>query len=231
MQRLHSPTLQQQPASGIVGPGRIGILRKKPTTQNTTSLDDDHPALVGVFDSRRFDPSFAGRVFVACGDLQCGDAYGIHCRLQAGPDALYWFANAADPSVWQLIDRWTATGKLALGAQFLDGRVVDAVVPFQLAAHVAAFKDIALRNQARATAAFRSLVGEIVATGNYGCLDDLKAPGLPEVQRVQGVIVETEHTAGIRWPLPPAHLPCDGQLLIPTPDGRDIAFYRGAALH
>ena len=216
---------------GTVAVGKIVRASQVSDICLRNQLGSEHPVLVGLFDSERFDLGYCGPTFFACGQFESEDAFGIQCRWQCGADVLYWFANAADPDVWRWIDQCSASGHVAVGAQFLDGRILATVMPFSISNDLGSFRSIALSKGRSATEAFRATAAEMIATGDYTPLGHASPPGLPQIRHVQGAMLRTQQTELVNWPLPPAHLPCHGQLLVPTHDGRDIQFYRGAVRH
>lgn len=97
------------------------------------SVSRSQPVLKAEFDSTHFvfDPTLPnwsghGRVFLD------GRLPAFLFGLQAGPNGLYWLADATDPHVWSAMEQWDAAGQMVLTAEFDDGNIARTRSDFRL---------------------------------------------------------------------------------------------------
>lgn len=154
----------------------------------------DVPVLRGAFDASRFEFDPELPLYFGWGVMPVADTVALSFRLQLGPNALYWIANAADPCVWHVVDQWAAEGAMALAVE-LDGLPAMVVQRnFYMSPELEAVRE---------TAGGESQVRDFIADVTHGLLtDELRhavasdIPQYSELQHIQGCLVRTPVTGG-----------------------------------
>ncbi|MBB3180952.1 hypothetical protein [Variovorax sp. Sphag1AA] len=136
-------------------------------------------------------------------------------RLQIGADMLYWLANAADPAIWAMLDAWHAAGRMAVAAQFDNGRMFFVDKEYTKGPALRALRQrVASANLQTSTREFMQSAGEALLSGQLASRATSDIPSVASVRHVQGCTVCTETTGRILVPLEVAvSSACD--LLIP----------------
>ncbi|SCK18453.1 hypothetical protein VAR608DRAFT_1323 [Variovorax sp. HW608] len=172
-----------------------------------TSDDGSHRSktslvLRGDFDASRFDistPDLPGKIEVGW-DL-VGRAVTLVFRVQRGADMLCWYANPADPHIWEALDIWGAEGRLTLSFRLPDGGP-EALFGTSYELHQK-LQEIrfpsAFPKEARATltAAYLENVCPAIVSGEIKRKTRSIVPEYPRLRNVQACIVQTEETGGV----------------------------------
>ena len=180
------------------------------------------PVLAGYFSSAKLllDANAPRNIGFGSIDTE-GQLPMLSIRLQVGANMLYWLANAGDPAIWAMVDAWHKAGRLALAAEFDDGRVVLVESPFKSGPKFRALERAGANNRQKATKEFMESAGDTLISGELVRMATSDIPGIFSLQSVQGCTVRTKHTGRILVSLEvAASSSCD--LLIPESWARHV---------
>jgi len=190
------------------------------------------PVLSGLFNSTRTDRSTRAPMHLGFGsmDMERDSLPLLTFRLQVGTDMMYWLANAGDPEIWSMLDAWHKSGRMAVAAEFEDGKVLFSSRDFKMVPPLQALRPKLADASSRVAAAqdFAMNAGGTLVSGHLALVATSDIPTIPRLKSVQGCTVTTRTTGRVFVPPHIAALAaCD--LIAPRADANP--FSAGQTVH
>jgi len=179
----------------MVPPGEFTTFKEYPHSTQPARIRK-LPVLRGWFDSKRFDLNLNLPAHVGWGAVNLGKATTLTFRIQLGPNVLYWLANPADPHVWAVIDKWAATKRMVLAAEFPDAPPLLIGRDFEL--RHPAFRELrnALGDETY-TKRFIADASQVIVSDDMWRIASSDIADFPMLEHVQACLVRTSHTQGV----------------------------------
>lgn len=198
--------------------GTIELAKRYQKQSRQASRLGKLPVLAGHVNSARvtFDADAPCHLGLGTFDIQ-GELPMFAIRLQLGANMLYWLVNSADPELWSMVDAWRKAGRMAVAAEFDNGKMLFVDRDYRSGAAMSALRRQAeSTNRQAATRDFMQCAGEALVSGQLASMATSDIPGIPSLRNVQGCTVRTQTTGRILVPLERAFSSsCD--LLMPEP--------------
>jgi hypothetical protein len=184
------------------------------------------PVLSGLFNSARAERSTKAPMHLGFGSMEMErDSLPLLTfRLQVGADMMYWLANAGDPEIWAMLDAWHKAGRMAVAAEFEDGKVLFSSRDFRMVPPLQALRPKSADSSSLSSAAqdFAMNAGGTLVSGHLALVATSDIPTIPRLKSVQGCTVTTMTTGRVFVPPHIAALAaCD--LIAPEADANPLS--------